>query len=611
MINRLVLVLLCVMILGINAQPPTHGVRGTVTAAELQPASLRTNQCFVVTDAGGAASCAGGGAIRNICCSDGTNWVVVGDGAGAGSYTFLVDGDTGPVQTVTDAQTLLILGDGTGIDTVVSAPDTMTVSFDATEVNDITWGNGSEAAIDWTFNGSAGVDPVFHFGNGTVEVDTEQFRIENNVPGFAILELDDGTDTATVDFKMEADLISAANSDFRMFVRNGSTLIRIQDWISARNVLNFENYDLEIQTSAPFLAFDDEDLDTNGSDADITVTCDAADSCSMVLGVESGAEAETDMLGIISAAGVSDVRLGATSGAYVSISEAGVITYNGTAQNVGPLATVQTLSAGETIAANACGGFKRIGSGSSLSTDATDTFTTPASAGQGCIMEVCNVNVTFTITLVDNVNFDPATAGNVVLSPNECITVGNTGTIWLELNQAGGGGTTTTTVAQVLPAGEWIIPQSAGPQEEVFGTNFPRTVLAFDPNSDESIFIEEELPSDYRNADAFTVTIAWSTASTDTGNQGCWCIGIADYADGAASDPTAEETVCEDTAPTATGGQRIETSITLTQGNYAAGNGIVLELFRDTDSGDAGCEGADIAAEMRFHSATLIYEVTL
>lgn len=103
----------------------------------------------------------------------------------------------------------------------------------------------------------------------------------------------------------------------------------------------------------------------------------------------------------------------------------------------------ETIISLATITADACGSIKGIVSGGTVSTNATNTFTAPALANDGCIMEVCNLNGTFVITLDDNANFDPATAGDVPLSPNECITVGSTGAggIWLELNQASGSGT--------------------------------------------------------------------------------------------------------------------------------------------------------------------------
>ncbi len=174
-----------------------------------------------------------------------------------------------------------------------------------------------------------------------------------------------------------------------------------------------------------------------------------------------------------------------------------------------------------------------------------------------------------------------------------------------------GSGATATTINDLLPVSEWIIPQLDGPQEEVFGTDFPRTVLVFDAGSDEDIFIEEILPADYDNTDTLSLIINWSANSTDTGNQGCWCVSAADFAAGEDIDPTLEETICADDPPTGTANERIETTIALTPGTYAATNGLLLRLFRDTDSSPGACEGGDIAAEMRFHGATLIYEVTL
>ena len=181
----------------------------------------------------------------------------------------------------------------------------------------------------------------------------------------------------------------------------------------------------------------------------------------------------------------------------------------------------------------------------------------------------------------------------------------------------GGGGSSTTTVNELLPSTDWVIPQTGGAQEVVFGAggNFPRTFLNFnDEYADESIYLETHLPTGYRIGDAFTATVAWSTTATtgsNPGEQACWCLDAVDIAAGVGIDVAADETQCSDSTPTATANQRRTTLITLTQGSYVGGRALVLRLFRDEDSGDSNCEGAELTVDVRFHGLLLTYGLDL
>lgn len=64
---------------------------------------------------------------------DGRQFINVASSGGAGMTSFDVDADTGTAETIEDGDTLIIAG-GTGIDTVVSATDTVTVSIDSSVV---------------------------------------------------------------------------------------------------------------------------------------------------------------------------------------------------------------------------------------------------------------------------------------------------------------------------------------------------------------------------------------------------------------------------------------------------------------------------------------------
>lgn len=107
---------------------------------------------------------------------DTDTWDCATDG-GSGMNTFTLAGDTGTGQTIGDGNTLTVAG-GVGIDTADSATDTVTITFDPTEVTGArTWSDGSsDSSIAWTYDLSAGTDPVITFGNGTVNVSTGELQ---------------------------------------------------------------------------------------------------------------------------------------------------------------------------------------------------------------------------------------------------------------------------------------------------------------------------------------------------------------------------------------------------------------------------------------------------
>src|SRR3990167_5165612 len=75
-----------------------------------------------------------------------------------------------PLTTDTTGNYVAGVADGTGIDGTAAAEGaTYTPTFDATELEALTWGAGGNASNIWTFNLS-GTDPVMTFSSGTVGV---------------------------------------------------------------------------------------------------------------------------------------------------------------------------------------------------------------------------------------------------------------------------------------------------------------------------------------------------------------------------------------------------------------------------------------------------------
>lgn len=94
----------------------------------------------------------------------------------------------------------------------------------------------------------------------------------------------------------------------------------------------------------------------------------------------------------------------------------------------------QTIAAGNVITDSACGTLKLITSAGAVTTDTTNTFTAPAAGNEGCIMHVCNTGAN-NITLDNNANFKSLGGLDVVMTQDDCVTVGSTGAsgVWYQL----------------------------------------------------------------------------------------------------------------------------------------------------------------------------------
>lgn len=96
------------------------------------------------------------------------------------------------------------------------------------------------------------------------------------------------------------------------------------------------------------------------------------------------------------------------------------------------MVAAQTIGAGGIVAADMCGGIKRISSAGVVTTDTTDSFTAPAAGNAGCVMHVCNTGAN-NITLDNNAHFKSIGGADIVMTPDDCTTVGSDGTVWRSL----------------------------------------------------------------------------------------------------------------------------------------------------------------------------------
>ena len=122
--------------------------------------------------------------------------------------------------------------------------------------------------------------------------------------------------------------------------------------------------------------------------------------------------------------------VGQTAGiSYFTVSAVGNIETAGMIRAIVP--SSQTIAAGNTIAADACGSIKQITASGGVTTDTTNTFTAPAAGNSGCCMDVINVGAQ-TITLDENANF--VSAGDVALGAGDTARVCSNGTTWYQIS---------------------------------------------------------------------------------------------------------------------------------------------------------------------------------
>lgn len=98
-----------------------------------------------------------------------------------------------------------------------------------------------------------------------------------------------------------------------------------------------------------------------------------------------------------------------------------------------PLPTTQTMAAGDSIVANACGGIKQIQSVTgAISSSTTFPFTAAATANAGCDMSVVNVGASTITIKAAALQFFPLNAADVVLGSSSTVTVISNGTFWYQ-----------------------------------------------------------------------------------------------------------------------------------------------------------------------------------
>ena len=119
---------------------------------------------------------------------------------GGGGYSgWTLTGDTGS-ESVGSGNTVLVAGGTNGIDTAVTAADTVTLNLDYTEITTATFGTGA-AGWTWTFN-TGTTDPFFTFADNALTLGGAATVTATDVTAFNCtdcLNFDDFSDSLTLD----------------------------------------------------------------------------------------------------------------------------------------------------------------------------------------------------------------------------------------------------------------------------------------------------------------------------------------------------------------------------------------------------------------------------
>jgi hypothetical protein len=126
--------------------------------------------------------------------------------------------------------------------------------------------------------------------------------------------------------------------------------------------------------------------------------------------------------------------LGLAAAGVLLVSHAGNAEARRLGQSFEVVPATETISAGGTITADACGGLKRVTCSGDVTTSTTNTFTAPSESNKGCRMTVTNVG-SGTLYLDGNALF-PLTQGfaSMALAPGGSIEVWSDGSFWRKAN---------------------------------------------------------------------------------------------------------------------------------------------------------------------------------
>lgn len=501
-----------------------------------------------------------------------------------GAYSWDLSGDTGVDETVTDTDVGHFAG-GVGITTAVSATDTLTITFAPAELDGATWGDNTTGSWVWDAGGAS--DPLMAYA--------DDFIAWTNVATFTL----DGSQVLVA-------------TDIGSTVQAEGTNTRINDLVDSDGDATVQM--AEFRQQIKWNTGDNTAAAFEGIVFLMQYDPDTTDSGDQYLVVIRQSNTAADQIGQPEALLlIEQVEATADDGALAGIK------FN--VLNNGAMPTAIDASDAEID-------------------DAINIGSNPIQTTTNQI-EATMLDRLFPIdaALVD-LDDSPAWSGDhtlptvsgkqkrnttAVAGDNDC--TGEQGSWWydttdnqFEFCDANSGvpkvvGTDAPLIEVPLNANMWTIPGLNGAVEGIFAAagNFERLSLDFAAAGVTDAALEIEIPTQYDNTFDPTLAVIWTADSAST-NDVCWCIHYADYADGASMDPSAEANSNSDCASGPNAGQHLRNTdtITIDGADLAAGNTLLLRLFRDGSEADADCAAGsdDLSTLAQLHTVFWTYRST-
>lgn len=112
-------------------------------------------------------------------------------------------------------------------------------------------------------------------------------------------------------------------------------------------------------------------------------------------------------------------------------SHSGAITNTGNEYNISP--ATQTVASGGTVAADACGGLKRITAAAYSALDTTNPIAAPVAGNTGCVMDIINVGSNGIAFPNSSTTFPTTNSATITLLANGSMRVVSDGTYWRKM----------------------------------------------------------------------------------------------------------------------------------------------------------------------------------
>src|SRR3990167_8319714 len=317
------------------------------------------------------------------------------------------------LSTDTTGNYVLDVADGTGIDGTAAAEGaTYTPSVDATELNDVTWGDNTEVAITLTFDSTAVTNPFIEFATNQIVI----------APGGSDLEIRDDIESeeATPSLKLTDDTI---NEDDFLWSANASQITITNDTDSVTYFTAASTHAITLGAAGAI---------------SLTVTTDGTGDAEVLLPDDSIGDAE--------------IAFDEVTGADLTLTDAGAITSSGLITGNANLTVGNGVSAGTVSLLEGSGGgtnFKAFASPATITANTTCTFEDDANfIPDSCVGDGTDGGGGSAFTTIDvPAGTDPVATGAAdtltITETGALVITGTAATDTIDITFAAGGLTTT------------------------------------------------------------------------------------------------------------------------------------------------------------------------